>query len=256
MRRFLYSTIAGGLALLAAGSAFALPALAASRAPGGAASSVAAEARAINLKAADMSTSLKWVAAPPGQSSKAEEANAARALACLKKAGPVSPDPFGTTGHAGGIVLADVSSPTWYDKASTATQLPSASSEVVFLSTASAASTDLSTIGRTRSLACLTAQLVANSELQGAGTGVKGSASFLTAPRYGGGKGGLRIQFVESGGNFAQLKEKLIEDEYFYVQGPAEISLSFINLGPAFNQVWEYSSIAKVMVRAKADVKG
>ncbi len=88
------------------------------------------------------------------------------------------------------------------------------------MSTASAASTDLSTIGRTRSLACLTAQLVINSELQAPGTGLKGSAKLLDRAALRRGEGGLRIQFVEFRRQLAQLKEKLIEDEYFFMCGP------------------------------------
>jgi hypothetical protein len=255
MRRFLHLSFAGGLALLASGSALALPALAASRAPAGARSSVVAEAKAINLKAADLSTSIRWVAAPAGKSSKAEAALAQKALTCLKKVGSVSPDPFGTTGKTGGAVLADVSSPNWYDKASSLTQLPSASSEVVFVNSAAAARSDLATIGRGSSLACLTAQLVANSELQGAGSGIKGTAKFLPAPRHGGGSGGVHIQFIESGGGFALLKAKLYDNAFYYVQGSAEVTMSFINLGSAFNPAWTTASIAKVMARAQAEVK-
>jgi hypothetical protein len=254
MRRFLYLSLAGGLALLASSSIFALPSLAAGRLPAGAVSPVTA-AKAINIKVADLPTSIHWLAAPAGTSSKAQVALAQKALACLKKVGPVSPDPFGTIGKAGGSVRADVSSPTWYDKASTLTQLPSVSSEVVFLNSAAAARSDLSTIGRSGSLACLTAQLVANSELQGAGTGIKGTARFLAAPRHGGGSGGVRIQFIESGGNFALIKAKLYDNEYFYVQGSAEVAMSFINLNSSFNTTWSAASIAKVMARAQAEVK-
>jgi hypothetical protein len=153
----------------------------------------------------------------------------------------------------GGVVVVDVSSPTYYQKGSF-TQLPSASSEVVFLTTASGAVTDLSTISRKPSLACLTAQLVGNSILGGAGKSVKGSASFMAAPRHGGGSGGVHIRFVETGGNFALLKSKLYDDEYFYVQGPAEVAMSFINLGSPFKATWATSAISKVMARAKSEV--
>ena len=233
----------------------ALPALANPRSPAGAGSSIAAEAKAINLKVTDLPTSIHWAASPPGKSSKAEVALAEKTVACLKKVGPVSPDPFGTRGLSGGIVEADISSPMFYDKAASLTMLPSASSEVVFLTTASQARTDQATIARSGSLACLTAQFVGDSSLQGAGK-VKGTASFVPAPRYGGGNGGVHIRFVVSGGNFALLKSKLYDDEYFYVQGPAEISMSFINLGTSFNPSGAATAISKVMARAKAEVKG
>jgi hypothetical protein len=50
------------------------------------------------------------------------------------------------------------------------------------------------------------------------------------------------------------LKETLSDDEYFYVQGTAEVFLTFINLGPAFNSSWAASAISKVMARAKSEV--
>ena len=158
----------------------------------------------------------------------------------------MSPDPFGTNSVIGGVILADVSSPTYYDKAATLTQLPSASSEVVFLTKASGAVGDLSTIARSGSLACLTTQLVGNSILGGPGRPSDRIASYITAPRHGTGSGGIGIRFIESGGNFALLKSELYDDEYFYVQGPAEISLSFINLGSPFNSAWATSAISKV----------
>jgi hypothetical protein len=253
MIRHWYRFLAGGSAVLAAGSACALPSLANVRLPSRASITILAKAKAINLKVTDLSTSIKWVIAPPGKSSKAAAALANKTVACLKKVGPVSPDPFGTRSVIGGVVVVDVSSPTYYQKGSF-TQLPSASSEVVFLTTASGAVTDLSTISRKPSLACLTAQLVGNSILGGAGKSVKGSASFMAAPRHGGGSGGVHIRFVETGGNFALLKSKLYDDEYFYVQGPAEVAMSFINLGSPFKATWATSAISKVMARAKSEV--
>jgi hypothetical protein len=59
---------------------------------------------------------------------------------------------------------------------------------------------------------------------------------------------------VETGGNFALLKSKLYDDEYFYVQGPAEVAMSFINLGSPFKATWATSAISKVMARAKSEV--
>ncbi|MGD0944799.1 MAG: hypothetical protein ABR972_11075 [Acidimicrobiales bacterium] len=248
MVRRLHRNIAGGFAVLAAGSVIALPS--SLRLPVREASSVVAEADAINLKATDLSASMHWLSAPPGKSSKASTALADQAVACLQKVGPVSPDPFGTRTLIGGVVLADVSSPTYYEKGSSI-ELPSASSEVVFLTTTSAAAADLSTFGRGSALACLTAQLIGNSTLGGAGK-VKGSASYLAAPHYGGRSGGLHIRFIETAGNLG--KSKLYDDEYCYVQGPAEISLSFIGLGAPFNATWATSAISKVMARAQSEI--
>ena len=131
--------------------------------------------------------------------------------------------------------------------------MPSASSEVVFEKTASGALADLAAVGRKSSLACLGDQLAADSSLQGAGKGVKASGSFLPAPRYGAGSGGVHIRFLESGGLLG-TSIKIDDDEYFYVQGSAEISLTFINLGSAFNPSWAASTISKVMARAKSEV--
>src|ERR1039458_7389048 len=156
IRRFCRSLVAG-LTVLAV---VTVPSLANIRLSTGRASSVVTEATAINLKATDLSTSMHWAISPPGKASKASKALAEKTVACLKKVGPVSPDPFGTKGVIGGVILADVSSPTYYDKAATLTQLPSASSEVVFLTKASGAVGDLSTIARSGSLACFTTQLV------------------------------------------------------------------------------------------------
>ena len=251
MAQHLHRVLPKGLAVLSAGAVLAFPTLA--RVPVSAArtSSVVAEAQAVNLKVTDLSTAMKWKAAPPGHSSAAVAALAAKTLSCLKKVGPVSPDPFGTTGKSGGVVLADVSSPTFYDKASPLIQLPSASSEVVVLSKTSAAVSDLSTIGRSAALGCLTAQLVGDSSLGGAGKGIKGTASYMSAPHHGGGSGGLHIRFIEHGG---LLPGNLYDDEYFYVQGGAEISMSFINLSTPFNASWSSVAIAKVMARAASEL--
>ena len=255
MIRYWYRLVAGGFAgALAVGSVFALPSMGNFRQLSGGSSSVVAQAKAINLKVSDLSASIKWATSEPVASPKGELALGKQAVACMAKGGPVSPDPFGTSGVTGGVVLADISSPTYSEKSSTLTHLPSASSEVAFLTTASKALADLAAVGRKSSIACLATQMAAESSLQGAGKGVKASGSFMSAPRYGGGSGGVHIRFLETGGNFALLKETLSDDEYFYVQGTAEVFLTFINLGPAFNSSWAASAISKVMARAKSEV--
>jgi hypothetical protein len=209
-----------------------------------------AKAKAINLKVSDLPTTIRWATSPAAASPKAELAVGKKAVACIKKRGPVSPDPFGTSGVTGGVVVVDVGAPTYFQKGRTLTHLPSATSEVVFLKTAPEALADLVAIGRGSSLACLAAQLASDSALQGAGK-VKAAASFMSAPRHGAGKGGIHIRFLESGGNLGTLK--IYDDVFYYVQGPAEISLTFINLGSAFGLTSEVSAISKVMARAKAD---
>jgi len=217
------------------------------------ASSAAAEAKVVNMKVSDLSPSITWATSQPVASPKAEKAVGKQTVACMAKGGPVSPDLFGTSGVTGGVVLADVSSPTYFEKSATLTHLPSASSEVVFVTTPSGALADLVAVGRKSSLVCLGDQLATDSSLQGAGKGVKANASFMSAPRYGGGSGGVHIRFLESGGNLPPGL-KIYDDVYDYVQGPAEVSLTFINLGAAFNSSWAATAIAKVMARAKSEV--
>ncbi len=254
MIRSRYRLVARGFAgALALGSISALPSLANLHRLAGEPSSVVAEAKAINMKLSDLPASIKWATEQPSATPKGEAAIAKHAVACLAKGGPVSPDPFGASGVVGGAVLADVSSPTYFEKSQTVTHLPSASSEVVFQKTASGALADLAAVGRKLSLACLGVQLAADSSLQGAGKGVKASGSFMSAPRYGGGSGGVHIRFLESGGLLG-TSIKLDDDEYFYVQGSAEISLTFINLGTVFSPSGAASVISKVMARAKAEV--
>jgi hypothetical protein len=236
------------------GSVSAQPSMANLHQLSGGSSSVLAQAKAINMKVSDLPASIKWATSQPVASPKAELALGKEAVSCVAKGGPVSPDPFGTSGVTGGVVVLDISSPTYSEKSATLTHLPSGSSEVVFLTTASKALADLVAVGRKSSPACLAAQLAADSALQGAGKGVKASASFMSAPRYGGGSGGIHIRFLESGGNLpAPLK--IYDDEYFYVQGPAEVSLTFINLGSAFSSSSAASAISKVMARAKSEVR-
>ena len=254
MIRSFYRLVAGGFAgALAVGSVSALPSVANLRQLPGGSSSVLAQAQAINMKMSDLPASIKWATEKPTATPKAEAALGKTAVACIAKGGPVSPDPFGTSGVTGGVVLVDNSSPTYFEKSATLTQLPSASSEVVFLKTPAGALADLVAVGRKTSLACLATQLAADSALQGAGKGVKAAASFMSAPHFGAGSGGVHIRFLESGGNLpAPLK--IYDDVYDYVQGPAEVSLTFINLGSAFNAASEASTIAKVMARAKSEV--
>ncbi|MGD0440404.1 MAG: hypothetical protein ABSB52_07220 [Acidimicrobiales bacterium] len=254
MIRSRYRVIAGAFAgALTVASASGLSTIANLRHVSGASSSVTAEAKAINMKVQDLSASIKWAVEQSSATPKGEAAIAKQAVACLAKTGPVSPDPFGASGVTGGVVLVDVSSPTYYEKSATLTHLPSADSEVVFQKTASGALADLAAVGHKPSLVCLGDQLAADSSLQGAGKGVKAKGSFLPAPRYGGGSGGLHIRFLESGGNLPAGLD-IYDDEYFYVEGQAEVSLTFINLGSAFNSSWAASTISKVMARAKSEL--
>jgi len=254
MIRLWYRVVAGGFAgALVVGSVSALPSTTHLRQVSGGSSTALAQAKAINMKVTDLTTTIKWATEQPSATPKGEAPLGKTAVACIAKGGPVSPDPFGTSGVTGGVVLVDNSSPTYFEKSATLTHLPSASSEVVVLKTGAGALADLGAVGRKASLACLATQLAADSSLQGAGKGVKASATYMSAPHFGQGSGGVHIRFLESGGNLpAPLK--IYVDVYDYVQGPAEVSLTFINLGSALSSASEASAIAKVMARAKSAV--
>lgn len=241
--------------VLFAGVSLALPALASPAAPAGArphslSTTDTSKAKAINIKDSDMPSSTKWASTPQTPYNKAETAAGKKAIACIDKSGAVSGDAFGTSRITGGEVVVDVRSDQYYEASATLTELPAANSEVVFLSSAGDATKDLNAFERKSSLSCLGAQLVVESEAEGSGS-VKISANVMPAPHYGGGNGGLRIRFVETGG---LLPGGLYNDEYFYVQGPSEVSFSFLNLGTPFSTSWADSIIEKVMKRAASTV--
>jgi len=157
----------------------------------------------------------------------------------------MSPDPFGLTGKVGGIVVDDVDSRMFFEK--NAAELPGASSDVTVLATASAALGDLAAVGRSQSLACLQTMLaeIASAE---AGSTVDVKVVFEPLPRYGTGNGGVGLRFALSGHS---LKSTLYEDEDLYLQGRAEVSLTFANLGAPFPPSWAQAITAKVMGRAR-----
>jgi hypothetical protein len=63
------------------------------------------------------------------------------------------------------------------------------------------------------------------------------------------GGGGLHLRFVFTGGN---IPAKLYEDLYYYVEGRAEVTLTFVNLTAPFSSSWASSIVKSVMARAKS----
>ncbi len=207
----------------------------------------AALAKSINLVAADMPKGEKWASAPQGKSDKVANAAGVQAARCLDGAGAATGDPFGASDVVAGAVLADVKSLQFYPKSSTLTHLPAANTEVVVVKSATDARKDLVAVGAKKALACMGTLFAVQSGQQGSGK-VKVSTSFVKAPRYGSAPP-VWDRFVATGGNLPNAL-KLYNDEAFYVQGPAEVSFSFLNLGSPFKRAWATAVIESVMARA------
>lgn len=206
------------------------------------------QAERINLKASDLPSAMRWASKPAGARTAAARAAGRAAASCLRALGAAGADPFGTSGTVGGTVLADVSSPQFSNAADKLTGLPGANSEVVVVSSAKLALGDLAALHRPRALSCLARLWASTSSLQGAGK-VTATASYGALPRHGSGGGGVHVRLVERGGN---LPIQLYNDEYFYVEGNKEVSLSFVDLSAPFKASWAATTIAKVMSRAAA----
>ena len=159
----------------------------------------------------------------------------------------VSPDPFGTVGKPSGDVTADVSSKVFAIKGSV-TGLPSASSEVVFVSTTKQALADLVAFGTSHAQSCVTTLMATVTGLS-AGGKVKATVSTLALPHLGNGSGGVHLRFVMTGSN---IPAKLYEDLYYYVEGRAEVTLTFVDLTAPFSSSWAGSIVKSVMARAKS----
>ncbi len=208
-------------------------------------------AHKINVAAGDLPTEIVWVGAKPTARPVAEKAQDEQTITCMKKAGgaaaKISPDPFGTVGEPGGTVTVDVSSSTFSPKGA-ANRFPQVSSEVDFLKTASQATNDLAAFATKAALVCF-AREFANLYSAEIGSKVSATTSFLPLTHYGAGNGGVHGRYVITG---KALKAPLYDDAYFYVQGRAEILLSFVNLGSPFSSNWASSVVGKVMARAKS----
>ena len=207
-----------------------------------------AVARLINVTSADLPDPATWAGSVQTPNTAAQIAQAHRALRCISnRSGKISPDPFGTIGRAGGTVTADVQS-SMFAKKRTASGLPGVSSEVDFLTSSTQATKDLAAFDSKVDLSCLTA-LIANVTAGEVGHKVLVNASVTSIPHYGSGNGGVGIRFTVTG-----LSAPLVDVAYFYVEGRAEVSLSFVNLGTSFPTGWAHGIAARVMARAKTHV--
>ena len=216
--------------------------------PLGSNSSDASKARQMNLRQTDLPTSQKWASSPTPAS---QVALGKTAVSCMKASGgagaKISPDPFGTVGKSIGNATADVSSNVFGIKGSF-TGLPSASSEVVFVKTTKEALADLAAFGTAWVQACL-ATLVAKVTQLSSGGSPKSKVSALSLPHLGGGSGGVHLQFVTTGG---EIPGKLYQDVFYYVEGRAEVALTYVNLAASFPSGWASSIAKNVMARAKS----
>jgi hypothetical protein len=163
-----------------------------------------------------------------------------------KTGAKVSPDPFGTVGKSSGDVAADVSSKVFGPNGSY-TGLPSTSSEVVFVTTVTQARSDLAAFATAGVRSC-EATLVSKVTQLSAGGKITTKVSALTLPHFGDGSGGVHLQFVTTG---STIPGKLYQDVYYYVQGRAEVALTFVNLVSPFSSAWAGSVAKNVMARAK-----
>src|SRR5580692_9540664 len=84
----------------------------------------AALAKALNMTRADLPHSRTWASSPQTPNTAAETALGVKAVECVRASSAtgakVSTDPFGTTGIVGGSVTADVQSPSFAVKESSA----------------------------------------------------------------------------------------------------------------------------------------
>ena len=251
----------GALATALAGALAGAPAagaLAARPAARPAAASVAARARpvaranpvarakAINLRASDLPSSMHWTSSPVGKPTKAVAAAQVKAASCLRAAGAGTGDPFGASGRIGGSVLADVLSPQYSEKGSPG--IPAANSEVVVVASAKAAAADLHAVTTAAGRRCIAAQFRVDSSAQGLSGPV--TTAVRPQPRHGV-NGGARVQMVESAQfGSTKLAVKLYNDEYFYVVGADEVTLSFLNIAGPFPQAGATAAVDKVLARA------
>ncbi len=205
-----------------------------------------ARAKAINLRASDLPSSMHWTSSPVGKPTKAVAAAQVKAASCLRAAGAGTGDPFGASGRIGGGVLADVSSAQYSEKGSPG--IPAANSEVVVVASAKAAAADLHAVTTAAGRRCIAAQFRVDSSAQGLSGPV--TTAVRPQPRHGV-NGGARVQMVESAQfGSTKLAVKLYNDEYFYVVGADEVTLSFLNIAGPFPQAGATAAVNKVLARA------
>lgn len=213
-------------------------------------SSGAALAKQINVALSDLPTAVAWTSSSQTPNTAAQTKQAEQAVTCLQRSGggaqSVSPDPFGTSERTGGPVVVDVESPLFAKEASSI-GLPTISSDVTILKSAAQATTDLAAFATNAGLTCVST-LIGTLTAAAVGHQIGLTDTFITVPRHGSGNGGIGMRFAITN---AGLSGTLYDDAFFYVQGKAEVSLSFVNLATHVQSTWETSVAAKVMTRAQ-----
>jgi hypothetical protein len=214
------------------------------------ATSGSALARQIDVAVGDLPAAVAWTSSSQTPNTAAQTKQAEQAVTCLQKTGgnaqSVSQDPFGTSEVTGGPVVADIESPL-FAKETSSIGLPTISSDVTILKTASQASTDLAAFATTAGLACVST-LIGTLTAAAVGHQIGLTDTFITVPRHGTGDGGVGMRFAITN---AGLTGTLYDDAFFYVQGRAEVSLSYVNLAAHVQSTWETSVATKVMTRAQ-----
>jgi hypothetical protein len=207
-------------------------------------------ARQINVVLSDLPAAVIWTSSSQTPNTAAQTKQAEQAVACLQRAvgnsQSVSADPFGTSEKTGGPVVADVESPLFAKETSTI-GLPTISSDVTLLKTATQASSDLAAFSTTAGLACVST-LIGTLTAAAVGHPIGLTDTFITIPRHGTGAAGVGMRFAITN---AGLTGTLYDDAFFYVQGKAEVSVSYVNLAAHVQTTWETSVAAKVMTRAQ-----
>jgi hypothetical protein len=207
-------------------------------------------AREIDVAPSDLPTTITWTSSSQTPNTAAQTKQAEQAVICIQKSGAVaqsiSPDPFGTSEKTGGPVVADVESQLFAKQDSTI-GLPTVSSDVTFMKTAAQASTDLAAFATNAGLACIST-LIGSLTAAAVGHQIGMTNSFIQIPRHGTGVGGVGVRFAITG---AGLNGTLYDDAFFYAEGTAEVSLSFVDLDSHVPTTWESSITAKVMARAQ-----
>jgi hypothetical protein len=207
-------------------------------------------AREIDVALGDLPAGVTWASSSQTPNTAAQTKQAEQAVVCIQKSGAVtqsiSPDPFGTSERTGGPVVADVESPLFAKQNSTVA-LPTVSSDVTFMKTTAQASTDLAAFATNAGLACIST-LIGTLTAAAVGHQIGMTNSFIQIPRHGTGIGGVGLRFAITD---AGLNGTLYDDAFFYAQGTAEVSLSFVNIDSHVSTTWEASIAAKVMARAQ-----
>jgi len=227
-------------------------ALAASSGYAAAANTDAATAKALNVTRADLPVSVKWTASAQAPNSASETALAVKAVGCIRAGGGaaarISTDPFGTTEVVSGTVTADAESP-YFAPTGSRNSVASVSSEVVMLKSASQAANDLSAFATNVAHTCLTNLFIALLGKEAGEGKFKFTMTAPSIPHLGTGRGGLDLRIVLSGG---KLPGPIIDYTYFYVQGRAEVALSFVSFQTQFPVAWANAIAARVMDKARA----